>query len=179
MKKGFTLVELLVVVLIIGILTSIALPHYEKAVWESRTSQLYTSVKALAEAQDVFYSANGKYANRFSSLFLQFDGLKKSKTSLTGRGISSEDAVRYNDFFELSINNRKGSFSFSTGLFTTGPYKHCGITYAQLDTTNKMTKKLYCLEDTSIKPAGKFCQEVLACEKLATTAYSARFYELP
>ena len=87
MKEGFTLVELLVVVVIIGILAYIAMPHYEKAVWNARTSQLYTSAKALSEAQELYYTANGRYANRFSSFSLQFDGLKKSATSFTGRAV--------------------------------------------------------------------------------------------
>jgi len=87
--------------------------------------------------------------------------------------------VRYNDFFELSINNKKDSFSFSTALFLTGPYKYAGVIYAQTDPSNKLTKKLYCMEATYVTPAGKFCQDVLSCEKVLTTAHGARFYELP
>ena len=54
-KKAFTLVELLVVVLIIGILAAIALPQYQLAVEKSRASEALTAVKALKEAVDVYY----------------------------------------------------------------------------------------------------------------------------
>jgi len=73
-KQAFTLIELLVVVLIIGILAAVALPQYQLAVAKSRYATLKGLVKAIVQAQEVYYLANGKYTIKFSALDIQMPG---------------------------------------------------------------------------------------------------------
>lgn len=52
--NGFTLLELMIAVAIIGILSSIALPKYQQYVTKSQITSLYTSMLAIKNDYEIF-----------------------------------------------------------------------------------------------------------------------------
>lgn len=60
-QKGFTLIELMIVVVIIGVLAAIAYPSYLNYLQKARRTDAQTALIELAEYMERFYTTNGTY----------------------------------------------------------------------------------------------------------------------
>ena len=66
--SGFTLVELIVVVVIIGILSAIAVPSFQNASDKAKQKEASTIVASWTKAAQAYYTENSDYARNMSHL---------------------------------------------------------------------------------------------------------------
>lgn len=66
--KGFTLVEILVVVLVLAILTGIAYPMYTKSVRKARATELMSVMTMIKKKQQLQHIRTGSYFTKFSDM---------------------------------------------------------------------------------------------------------------
>ena len=67
-NRGFTLIELMIVVAVVGLLTAIAYPSYQKYILKSRRSDAKNAVLDLASREERFFSVNNAYTSNAASL---------------------------------------------------------------------------------------------------------------
>ena len=62
-EHGFTLVELMIVVIIVGILAAVAIPMYRGATERAKASEAESALGAVRSAMRVYYAEHGTYAS--------------------------------------------------------------------------------------------------------------------
>lgn len=60
-RNGFSLIELMMVVIIIGILVTIAIPNYSRSVERAKCAQAMGTLKSLRNAMGSWYVSTGEY----------------------------------------------------------------------------------------------------------------------
>lgn len=67
-NSGFSLVEILVVVMIIGILSAIALPNYNEYVLKGKLAEAYSNLTTMQTKMEQYYQDNRRYGNTAATL---------------------------------------------------------------------------------------------------------------
>jgi len=85
-EKGFTLVELMIVIVIVGILAAVAVPIYTGNVNKAKQSECDAALGTIRTALRVYYAENGAYPLGKSGFTIaDWDTLGLSTFDLTGK----------------------------------------------------------------------------------------------
>jgi type IV pilus assembly protein PilE len=87
-SRGFTLIELMVVVAIVALLAMVALPSYQKQVIKGNRAAAQAEMMDIANRQQQFFLANRAYAD---------------KTTLEASGYSLPAAVARNYSYDIDV----------------------------------------------------------------------------
>jgi len=86
-QKGFTLIELMIVVAIIGILAALAIPAYSDYTIKAKISESASITGAMKAAVEIYYSENGTLPD-FTDATVTYDALGVS-SNFSGKYASS------------------------------------------------------------------------------------------
>ena len=67
-KKGFSLIELMIVVVILGVLTTIAIPRIMSGATIAKTNACKTNLNVMNSQIELYYHNIGKWPQNFNSL---------------------------------------------------------------------------------------------------------------
>lgn len=60
-ESGFSLIELLLVVVIVGVIAAMAVPAYQKGMWAAENGSAFGTMRTIASTQVTFYSQNSRF----------------------------------------------------------------------------------------------------------------------
>jgi type IV pilus assembly protein PilE len=105
-SKGFTLIELMITVAIVGILSAIALPSYNTYIARSKRADARTQLMQAGQFMQRFYSANDNYVQDRAS----------TPNSVLGSSVGMPDALR------VSPADGTALYQLNSSITTAGSY---------------------------------------------------------
>jgi type IV pilus assembly protein PilA len=119
--QGFTLLELMIVIFMVGILTAIALPNLIRQVGRAREVEAVNTLSAIGFAQQAYFFENQQFASTYPDLGITFQANYfdfPAPESIPGTYRTKSQALTKN-------NGENGSRSYALGTYylTSGAYE--------------------------------------------------------
>ena len=93
-QKGFTLIELMIVVAIIGILAAIAIPAYSDYTKRAKVTELVTAASACKASVSEYFQAQGAFPTTLTAAGCSSTATDKmSGLTLTGNGVITVTSI--------------------------------------------------------------------------------------
>jgi type IV pilus assembly protein PilA len=139
-RKGFTLVELAVVIVIIGVLAAFGVPRFLKSVERSKAAEAFQYLSAIRAAQERYLAKEGIYCSTPSSLDITQNQPKyfvaPASITTTQGGVGSDNASSWT--LTLTRIGSTSSYGSYTVTFTQDGYDSSGSTITSLTDINPM-----------------------------------------
>ena len=103
-KKGFTLIEILVVVLIIGVLAAVAIPGYRKSVEKAKAAYAVSVLNDAAKAEQDFALVTSRYSKYWDDLVIsQPDMVEGAVYCLQGENVANQDDCGSDSTYKVKL----------------------------------------------------------------------------
>jgi prepilin-type N-terminal cleavage/methylation domain-containing protein len=89
-QQGFTLVELAIVIVIIGVLASFGVPRFRDAVERSKAGEAFAYLASFRAAQERYHAREATYATDLSNLDIAMPSPKYFTVGTIGAGSTSD-----------------------------------------------------------------------------------------